>query len=327
MFKAIVVSDSEGRHRADLVRLDNEALPPGDVLVQVDYSSLNFKDALAVTGKGKIIRHFPLVPGVDLAGRVLQPGTSAYAEGDAVVLTGWDTGVSHFGGFSQRARVPADWLVPLADGLSLKQAMALGTAGVTAMLSILELEEAGVTAERGTVVVTGASGGVGSIAIALLSALGYQVAAVTGRSSNHEYLYRLGAQEIVERTDMEVEARPLEKQRWAGAIDTVGGPILSRILAETAEPGAVACCGLAASAQLTTSVMPFILRGIRLIGIESVRCPRERRLQVWHRLAATMPLPVLDALTETTRLESVGACAEKLLAGQVTGRIVVDLNR
>ncbi|MEH6651212.1 MAG: acryloyl-CoA reductase [Motiliproteus sp.] len=235
MFKAILVSDSGGRHHADLVTLGTDALPPGDVLVQVDYSSLNFKDALAVTGKGKIIRQFPLVPGVDLAGTVLQPGASGYAEGDAVVLTGWDAGVSHFGGFSQRARVPADWLVPLAEGLSLKQAMALGTAGVTAMLSILALEEAEVTPDRGTVVVTGASGGVGSIAIALLSSLGYQVAAVTGRSSNHDYLYRLGAQEIIDRTDMEVESRPLEKQRWAGAIDTVGGPILSRILAEIAE--------------------------------------------------------------------------------------------
>lgn len=327
MFKAILVSDSEGISRADLVQLDNDALPPGEVLVQVSYSGLNYKDALAVTGKGKIIRQFPLVPGVDFAGTVLESRSSAYAKGDAVILTGWDAGVSHFGGFSQRARVPSEWLVPLPDGLSLKQSMALGTAGVTAMLSILELEQAGVMPGSGPIVVTGASGGVGSIAVALLSALGYQVAAVTGRSSNHDYLTRLGAQEILERTDMEAVSRPLEKQRWAGAIDTVGGPILSRVLAQTAEPGAVVCCGLAASAQLSTTVMPFILRGVRLIGIESVRRPKARRLQLWDRLATAMPAHLLDSLTETIDLESVPSYADRLIDGQVTGRIVIDLDR
>ncbi|WP_421862589.1 oxidoreductase [Motiliproteus sp.] len=327
MFKAILVSNQDGHYQADLVNLEQDRLPEGDVLVEVKYSGLNYKDALAVTGKGKIIRQFPLIPGVDFSGRVLDPGASDYAIGDQVVLTGWDVGVSHSGGFSQRARVPSEWLVPLPDGLTLKQAMALGTAGFTAMLSILELEEAGVTPDSGTVVVTGASGGVGSIAIALLSSLGYQVAAVTGRASNHDYLTRLGAQQILDRAEMEAPCRPLEKQRWAGAIDTVGGPILSRLLAETQEPGAVACCGLAASHELSSTVMPFILRGIRLIGIESVRQPKARRLQIWNRLAAALPLQLLDSLIEVIDLESVADSSEKLIDGQVTGRIVIDLDR
>ncbi|UTW08137.1 oxidoreductase [Pseudomonas benzenivorans] len=325
MFKALLVSQVDGAHTAELVQLKDSDLSGEGVLVQVDYSGLNYKDALAVTGQGKIVRKFPLVPGVDFSGTVLQSSSPDYCEGDAVVSTGWEAGVSHFGGYAQRAWVPADWLVKLPVGLTLQQAMALGTAGVTAMLSILELEEGHVLPSSGPVVVTGASGGVGSIAVALLSALGYHVAAVTGRQENHDYLRKLGATEVVPREDMAALARPLESQKWAGAIDCVGGSALSRILAETAEGGVVTCCGLAASPQLSTTLMPFILRGLRLVGIESVRQPKQRRLHVWKRLAETMPLSLLDSLTETIALESLTECSRKLLSGGVTGRVLVDL--
>jgi acrylyl-CoA reductase (NADPH) len=325
-FRALVLREVEGKTAHDFEMLGLDALPDGDVLVEVTHSCLNYKDGLAVTGKGRVVRRFPMVPGIDLAGTVLESAASDLRPGDKVVATGWGLGEAHWGGYAQRARVRSEWLVPIPRELTPEQAMGIGTAGFTAMLSVLALERAGLRPSSDTpLVVTGASGGVGSIAVALLAKLGYTIAAVTGRADNEAYLRGLGAAEIVERSAMTEPSRPLEKQRWAGGVDTVGGPILARVLAETRQDGAVAACGLAGGTDLPTTVMPFILRGVSLLGINSVVCPRERHLEAWRRLVADLPTATLADVTQVISLSDVPRYAETILAGQVRGRLVVDV--
>lgn len=326
-FRALVLDQRDGQTVADLTQLTDADLPPEQVLVAVEYSSLNYKDGLAVTGKGKIVRRFPLVPGIDLAGTVLESASSAYRSGDRVVLTGWGVGESFWGGYAQRARVKAEWLTPLPDSLGTRQAMAIGTAGFTAMLCVLALEQAGVKPDGAKpVLVTGASGGVGSVAVALLAQLGYRIAAVTGRLENEAYLRELGATEFIDRETMNQPCRPLEGQHWSGVVDTVGGRVLARALAETDYGGAVAACGLAGGIDLPTTVMPFILRGVKLLGVDSVLCPPEPRRMAWARLARDLPAAVLERMTEVVSLMEVPRLAEAILAGQVRGRVVVDPN-
>lgn len=327
MFKALVLEQTESGTRAEVKMLSSEDLPEGEVLVAVEYSSLNYKDGLAVTGSGKIVRAFPMVPGIDFAGRVLASDAAIFQAGDQVILTGWGVGERYWGGYAQQARVKADWLVRMPDGLDAEKAMAIGTAGLTAMLCVMTLEEAGITPDRGQVLVTGAAGGVGSVSVALLNALGYRVAAVTGRASSHDYLRQLGASEIVTREEMSAPARPLETQRWAGAIDTVGGDILARVLAETDYDGAVAACGLAASFKLNTTVMPFILRNVSLRGVDSVSCPLARRETAWQRLAGLLPAQTYESFSRIVSLEQVPEVAAQILAGQIQGRVLVDPNR
>lgn len=327
-FKALMLTqDDTGKTISEVRRLTDADLPEGDVLVAVDYSSLNYKDGLAITGKGKIVRTWPMVPGIDLAGSVLESDSPAYSAGDKVVLTGWSVGEKYWGGYSQRQRVQSQWLVPLPEGLDAQRAMAIGTAGFTAMLCVMTLEEAGVTPDKGTVLVTGAAGGVGSVAIAILANLGYQVAAVSGRPEAEDYLRQLGATEFVSREQMNQPPRPLEGQRWAGAVDTVGSTLLSRVLAETNYGGCVAACGLAGGADLPTTVMPFILRNVSLRGVDSVICPVERRKAAWDRLVRDLPGGALGEIGQTISLEQLPDAAEKIIAGQIRGRVIVDLNR
>jgi acrylyl-CoA reductase (NADPH) len=327
-FKALVLRQADKQTVAQIETLSTTDLPDGDVLVAVEYSGLNYKDGLAVTGKGKIVRQFPLVPGIDLAGTVLESASPDYKPGDKVVLTGWGVGERYWGGYSQRQRVRSNWLVPLPAGLDTRQAMAIGTAGFTAMLCVLALEQAGVSPSADKpVLVTGASGGVGSVAVALLARLGYKVTAVTGRPENQDYLRTLGASGFVGREDMVAPARPLEAQRWAGAVDTVGGKILARVLAEIDYGGSVAACGLAGGTELPTTVMPFILRGVALLGVDSVMCPLPRRRQAWARLAHDLPMGMLEHITQPATLEQVPRLAEEILAGKVRGRVVIDPNR
>jgi len=325
-FKALVLRQSdEGKTLAAIEQLTLADLPAEEVLVKVEYSSLNYKDGMAVTGTGKIVLQWPMVPGIDLAGTVVDGGNSSYRPGDRVVLTGWSVGEKYWGGYSQLQRVRPEWLVPLPEGLTTQQAMAVGTAGLTAMLCVMALEEGGVTPDKGTVVVSGAAGGVGSVAVALLAKLGYQVAAISGRESTHVYLKELGATQIIGREEMAARSRPLEKSRWAGAIDTAGGEILARLLAETDYSGTVAACGLAADYKLPTTVMPFILRNVRLQGVDSVMCPLARRNQAWQRIAQGLPANLLNAINQVVTLEQLPALAADIVKGQVRGRVVVDL--
>ncbi len=327
-FHALVLTrDDEGKTHADIRELTEADLPDGDVLVDVEYSSLNYKDGLAITGKGKVVRSFPMVPGIDLAGTVLSSASDDYQPGDKVVLTGWGIGEKHWGGFSRRQRVRSEWLVPLPGELSPRDAMAIGTAGFTAMLCVMTLEEAGITPDRGQVLVTGASGGVGSVAVTLLDRLGYEVVAVTGRPEGADWLRELGAKDVLSREEMSQPPRPLEGQRWAGAVDTVGGVMLARVLAETAYDGAVAACGLAGGFELPTTVMPFILRNVSLRGVDSVMCPVQRRKRAWERLARDLPMKALGEIAHEATLEQVPELAGQILAGQVRGRLVVDLKR
>ncbi len=296
MFKALILNQQDNTTQAHVGDIDSSQLPDGDVTVAVDYSSLNYKDGLAITGAGKIIRQFPMVPGIDFAGTVITSSDNRYQAGDPVVLTGWGVGENHWGGMAQQARVKADWLVPLPAGLNPEQAMVIGTAGLTAMLCIQALEDAGITPESGEILVTGASGGVGSVAITLLAKLGYRIAAVTGRASqNGDLLKQLGATSILDRSELEEAAKPLEKQRWAGAVDTVGSKVLAKVLTQMDYNGAVAACGLAGGFDLPTTVMPFILRNVRLLGVDSVYCPYEKRQQAWQRLSELLPDSFLSA--------------------------------
>ena len=327
-FKALMLTqDDAGKTIAEVRELTDADLPAGDVLVAVDYSSLNYKDGLAVTGKGKIVRTWPMVPGIDLAGSVLESDSADYTAGDKVVLTGWSVGEKYWGGYSQRQRVQSKWLVPLPNGLDAQRAMAIGTAGFTAMLCVMTLEEAGVTPDKGTVLVTGAAGGVGSVATAILANLGYKVAAVSGRPEAEDYLRQLGATEFVSREEMNQRPRALEGQRWAGAVDTVGSTLLAHVLAETSYGGCVAACGLAGGADLPTTVMPFILRNVSLRGVDSVMCPVERRKAAWGRLVRDLPANALGEIGQTIGLEGLPDAAEKIIAGQVRGRVIVDLDR
>lgn len=326
MFNALVLTQVAGKTQAHIQALTTDDLPAGDVLIAVDYSSLNYKDGLAVTGTGKIIRDFPMVLGIDLAGSVLESNDTRYKVGDQVIVTGWGVGERYWGGYAQQARVKADWLVPLPNGLSTQQAMIIGTAGLTAMLCVMALQDGGVQPDAGKVVVTGAAGGVGSITVLLLAQLGYHVVAVTGRPDTHAYLSSLGAKEFLTRDAMLQAARPLENQQWIGAVDVVGGSILSRVLAEMQYNGTVAACGLANSFKLDTTVMPFILRNVRLQGVDSVSCPFTRRQQAWQRLAAELPASAYTELSQVIALAAVPEAAQAIIEGKIQGRVLVDPN-
>ncbi len=328
MFTALLLTkDDDGDVSAELTELDESALPDGEVTVAVEYSTLNYKDALAVTNRSPIVRSWPMVPGIDLAGTVTASDDDSVSVGDAVVVNGWEIGEKHWGGYAQTARVRADWITRLPAAFTTRQAMAIGTAGYTAMLCVLALQDHDIGPDRGPVVVTGASGGVGSVAISVLSKLGYEVHAVTGRVDEQgEYLRGLGADELVDRDELSGDAPPLAKPRWAGGIDAVGGSILANVLAATQPWGCVAACGLAQSMKLPTTVAPFILRGVTLAGVNSVLEPPARRDQAWSGLAANLDPDALDSMTEVIGLDEVPATATRLLANEVRGRIVVDVN-
>ena len=324
-FQALVLDKTDDGVTADVRELDETQLPEGDVLVRVAYSSLNYKDGLAVTGQGKVVRgDYPFVPGIDLAGAVETSASGDYAPGDEVIVTGWGIGEETWGGYAEKARVRADWCVPLPEGLTSERAMAIGTAGLTAMLSVMALEDQDVRPGEGEVVVTGASGGVGSITVAILGRLGYDVVASTGSASAHDYLKDLGAARVIRRDELgEGPRRPLDTARWAGGVDTVGGATLAALLSQTARHGAVAACGLAGGSELNTTVFPFILRGVGLLGIDSNTCPSDVRREAWGRLARDLPAETLDAITQTIPLTDVPAMSEQILRGDVRGRVVV----
>ncbi|MGH1591461.1 MDR family oxidoreductase [Methylobacterium phyllosphaerae] len=327
MFKAVLIEKDEAGYRAGLREIDEAQLPEGDVTVDVAYSTLNYKDGLAITGKGPVVRKFPMVPGIDLSGTVRESRHPEYKAGDRVILNGWGVGETHWGGLAQVARLKGDWLVPLPEGLTPRQAMAIGTAGYTAMLCVIALARQGVTPDKGEVVVTGAAGGVGSTAVALLSHLGYTVVAVSGRPAEADYLRGLGAAEVLDRAAFSEPGKPLARERWAGAVDVVGSHTLANVCAATKYRGVVTACGLAQGMDLPASVAPFILRGVSLIGIDSVMCPRPERLKAWGRLVSDLDSDKLDAITQEIGLTDVVATAERLMDGRVRGRVVVDVNR
>ena len=328
MFKALVVEkDGAGKTHASVQQLGNDRLPVGDVTVAVDYSTLNYKDGLCIGPGGGLVRSYPHVPGIDFAGRVLASDDARYAPGDRVVLTGWRVGEAHWGGYATRARVKADWLVPLPAGVSTRQAMAVGTAGFTAMLAVMALEEHGLAPDKGEVLVTGAAGGVGSVAVAILARLGYSVAAVTGRPETEGYLRDLGAARIVPRADLaQTVKRPLESEVWAGCIDAVGGAMLARILGQMKMDASVAAVGLAGGADLPASVVPFLLRGVNLLGINSVFVPYARRVAAWDRIARDLPMDRLEAMVKVATLADLPVLGAAILRGEVRGRVVVDVN-
>ena len=327
MFKAVLIEKDEAGYRAGVTEVDDAALPDGDVTVRVAYSTLNYKDGLAITGKGPVVRKFPMVPGIDLAGTVEASTHAGIAVGDKVVLNGWGVGEGHWGGLAQRARLKGDWLVPLPAAFTARQAMAIGTAGYTAMLCVMALERHGVTPASGEVLVTGANGGVGSVAVALLAKLGYTVVASTGRPQEADYLKALGATEIIDRALLSAPGKPLAKERWAGAVDTVGSHTLANVCASMKYRGAVAACGLAQGMDFPSSVAPFILRGVTLAGVDSVMAPRAERLEAWRRLAQDLDVTKLDLMTHEIGLGEAVATAAALLEGTVRGRVVVDVNR
>ena len=324
-FKAWVIEKAESGQTLTLRDVEPSELMDGDVTVRVSHSGLNYKDGLAMTGRMPVVRRFPMIPGIDFAGTVEASGHPAYRPGDAVVLTGWGVGETHLGGLGEVARVRGDWLVPLPEGLTPARAMAVGTAGYTAMLSVLALEHHGLTPESGPALVTGAAGGVGSVAVALLRQAGWHVIAATGRGDEADYLKELGAAEILEREALSGEPRPLAKERWAAGIDAVGGKVLANALAMTRGGGAIAACGNAGGMDLPASVAPFILRGVSLLGINSVTTPLEPRRAAWARLAHDLDLTLLDRMTTTIPLAEAGTRAEALLAGGVRGRTVVAI--
>ena len=326
MFEALLLEEKDGKVTASLRSLDESALPAGDVTVDVEYSTLNYKDGLILTGQGRLVRTYPHVPGIDFAGRVATSDNPDWRPGDRVVLTGWRVGETHWGGFSGKARVKGDWLVRLPDGMTTKRAMAIGTAGFTAMLAVMALEERGVAPGGGEVLVTGAAGGVGSVAIAILAQLGHKVTASTGRPETHDYLGRLGAGTIIDRATIAAPSgKPLDSERWAGAIDSVGGATLAAILPALKYRGAVAACGLAGGGKLETTVIPFLLRGVSLLGIDSVMCPVAQRRQAWARLARDLPADKLDSMIVPARLADLPRLAPEILAGKVRGRVVVEI--
>ncbi|KZZ62640.1 quinone oxidoreductase [Oleiphilus sp. HI0125] len=326
MFSTLMLYQESKTTVAHVAQIDESQLPDGDTLVAVDYSSINYKDGLAITGKGRIIRDFPMIPGIDFAGRIIETSSDAYNVGDSVVLTGWGVGETRGGGLAEKARLDANLLVPLPEGLSASQSMIIGTAGLTAMLCVDALIEGGIKPESGKILVTGASGGVGSTAITLLHALGYEVTACSGRiAQNTAHLTQLGATELIERSELEEAAKPLEKQRWAGVIDTVGDKVLAKAIAQTHYNGVVACCGLAGGFGLPTTVMPFILRNVRLQGIDSVMCPIEKRTTAWKQLTELLPQSFYEQASETIELKQVPEYADRITKGDVTGRVIVKL--
>jgi acrylyl-CoA reductase (NADPH) len=332
MFKAILLEERDDKVEAVLQELDEARLPAfegeGGVTVAIEYTTLNYKDGMILNGIGRLVRHYPHVPGIDFAGRVTASDHADYAPGDKVILTGWRVGEATWGGHAQQARVKGDWLVPLPEGLTTRRAMALGTAGFTAMLAVMALEDHGVTPDKGEVLVTGAAGGVGSVAVALLATLGYQVTASTGRAVTHDYLTGLGAQTLIDRAEFsEPSKRPLESERWAGCVDCVGGTTLARVLAQTRLHGSVAALGNAGGIKLEVTVLPFLLRGINLLGIDSGACPTPRRRQAWARLASELPMDKLDAITTEAPLAKLPALGQQILKGKIRGRLVVDVNK
>ncbi len=324
MFKAILIERDERPYRASLAELDEARLPAGDVKVRVGYSTLNYKDALAITGKAPVVRQFPMVPGIDFAGTVEESENTAYRAGDGVLLNGWGVGEHHWGGLAQLARVKGEWLIPLPGAFTARQAMAIGTAGYTAMLCIIALERHGVVPESGEILVTGAAGGVGSVAVAVLAKLGYRVAAVTGRPAEADFLKRLGAADVLDRAQFAAPGKPLGKERWAGAIDVVGSHTLVNVCASMRNRGVVAACGLAGGLDFPATVAPFILRGVTLAGVDSAMCPRVDRLEAWRRLAQDLDIQKLELLTEEIGLSQVLERVAAILEGRVRGRIVVD---
>ncbi|KAA5604780.1 oxidoreductase [Roseospira marina] len=328
MFTAIILTRAEDKStQAAVAEADETDLPEGDVTVAVSHSTLNYKDGLAITGKGPVVRSWPMIPGIDFAGTVADSSHAAFKPGDRVVLNGWGLGETRWGGLGAKARVPGDWLVPLPDAFSPAQAMAIGTAGYTAALSVLELERQGATPDKGPVLVTGASGGVGGVAIALLASKGFEVVALTGRTSEEAYLKGLGASAIMDRAEYAGPAKPLGKERWAAAIDTVGTHTLANVLSQMKMYSPVASCGLAGGMDLPSSVAPFILRGVKLCGIDSVYMPKPERVAAYALLAAHLDPARLEAMTETVGLADAIPAAERLMAGQVRGRVVVDVTR
>lgn len=330
-FKALVLDEDDGKVSHSFKTLNLSDLPQGpdfDVTVAVEYSSLNYKDGMIIGGIGRLVRNYPHVPGVDFAGTVENSENPDFKPGDKVVCTGWRVGEAHWGGFATRARVKSDWLVKLPDGLDTKRAMAIGTAGLTAALAVMALQEHGCLPENeGEILITGAAGGVGSVAVALLASLGYRVAAGTGRVETHEYLKDLGAAEIVPRAELEEAPRgPLASERWSGAIDNVGGPILANLLSSLKYGASCAAVGLVASPKLDTTVIPFLLRGVNLLGIDSVHCPNDRRLDGWNLLAKNLALDKLDGLTSVRPLAELPELAGLILKGQIRGRTVIDVN-
>ncbi|MDG1118080.1 MAG: acryloyl-CoA reductase [Flavimaricola sp.] len=328
MFKALVVEKAEdGSTHAAVTELSLDRLPEAEVTVAVEYSTVNYKDGLCIGPGGGLVRNYPHIPGIDFAGTVVDSTDERYAPGDKVVLTGWRVGEAHWGGYSQRARVKADWLVPLPEGLNTRQAMAVGTAGFTAMLAVMALEDHGLTPDKGEVLVTGAAGGVGSVATAILANLGYQVAAVTGRPETSDYLMSLGATRIVAREEInETVKRPLEAETWAGCVDAVGGPMLARVLGQMKYGASVAAVGLAGGAGLPATVVPFLLRGVNLLGIDSVMQPYANRVRAWERVARDLPMDKLEAMVQPATLSDLPQLGADILKGQVKGRVVVDIN-
>ena len=325
-FKALLISrDEDKKQSVDWAEMTDDQLMEGDVTVAVEATTVNYKDGLAITGAAPVVRKFPLIPGIDFAGTVISSENPDWKAGDKVVLNGWGVGETHHGAYAGRARVKGDWLVPLPEGMSAREAMAVGTAGYTAMLCILALERHGIDPARGPVVVTGAAGGVGSVAVAVLSKLGYQVVASTGREAEHGYLKDLGAAEIIDRAELSGPAKPLARERWAGGVDAVGSHTLANVLSMTSYGGAVAACGLAQGMDLPTSVAPFILRGVSLLGIDSVMAPKEIRMEAWRRIASDLDRDKLAAITTVMPFDDVIKAAGDIIAGSVRGRLVIEM--
>ena len=327
MFNGILITKDEAGYQARLQAIDDAVLQEGDVTVSVEWSTLNYKDGLAITGKAPVVRRFPLIPGIDFAGTVSESRNPAWKIGDKVILNGWGVGETHCGGLAEVARIKGEWLVPLPKQFSTRQAMAIGTAGYTAMLCVLALEKHGIKAGDGDILVTGANGGVGSVAIALLAKLGYRVVASTGRVAEAEHLKVLGASEVIDRNELSAPGKPIGKERWAGVVDTVGSHTLANACATTRYRGAVAACGLAGGMDFPATVAPFILRGVTLYGIDSVMAPLSVRQEAWARLAHDLATSKLDAMTKEIGLGEVLETAGQLMAGQVRGRVIVDVNR
>ncbi len=324
---AVVIEKNDGKVSADIRNLTFADLPDNDVLVEIDYSSLNYKDGLAITGKAPIARRFPMVAGIDLAGVVRESRDDRFKPGDRVLVNGWGLSEKHWGGYATFGRYKGEWLIPVPDAFTNLEAMAIGTAGYTAMLCVMALEDAGITPDQGEILVTGAAGGVGSVAVSLLNRLGYKVVASTGRAETHDYLRGLGASRIIDRAELAQEGGPLQEERWAGAVDTVGSRTLANVIAQTRYGGAVAACGLAGGGDLPTTVYPFILRNVRLLGVDSVMCPAPRREAAWTRLARDLDREPLRAMTSVEPMSRIGELAEAIVGGRTRGRVVVDVRR
>ena len=324
MYKAILLKDKE--NDAEITSINLNDLPSGDVTVQIEFSTINYKDSLAIVNKIPIVRKFPMVPGIDFVGKVLESNSSKFSENQKVILNGWGVGESHWGGLSQIARVNSDWLIPLPKDMSSKMAMEIGTAGFTAMLCLMSIESHGIKPSDGKILVTGATGGVGSLSIALLSANGYEIIASSGKENQNKYLRSLGASEIINRTELNTQHKALDQQKWVAAIDTLGSKTLANICATTKSGGAIAACGMAQGMDLSTTVAPFILRGITLYGINSVNVPKDKRIIAWNRLSANLANNKLELISNCYKLDEVTNIAQKILRGEITGRCVIDVN-